>query len=102
MPIELLIPGADLVDHFAKREKYHLEKAKVYKAQAAQSESLRAGAEMHMSGDPVQQLRASANMHQEKATYFSLLAKYVIKDKTHTVTMEDMIELEFSARIARW
>jgi hypothetical protein len=74
MTVRLLVPGQDLKEHFVARANHH--RARV--------------GELEVGDDDVEIVRA----HRLKATYFDLLAKYVVTAELHELSPSDLEKIE--------
>lgn len=79
------------------RANHHQEKATWYKAQA-DSLSEQIEANLGVSNNPTQSLRNSQREHENKTTFFLMLAENIIPDETYRLSEQNCIRLEFFAQ----
>lgn len=91
--LRLQIPGADLKAHIATRFDHHREQAEKYEKRLDAMGDL--PADGGVSNDPVTTLRAKRGEHQQKATFFGLLVRYIDTTETYDLEPQDLSRLEF-------
>src|SRR5262245_31361656 len=97
--LKLDVPGTDLIDHVARREQYHRDKAKQYRDQPVEMDALMASVPNHgQSGDPRTTLNAHALNHTERAQYFAFAGKYLQANETYRLSQDDLRTLEYIGR----
>lgn len=81
---------------FDRRVGYHEEKAAWYKTQADQ---IAAGADtMQPSNNPTQSLRSSQREHENKASFFRVLAENLIPNETYRLSEQNCMRIELYAQ----
>jgi hypothetical protein len=79
------------------RVTHHAEKAAWYKKQADQL-SEQVAAEPHVSNNPTQSLRTSQNSHEQKFTFFKMLADNLIPGATYRLSQDNCVRIELYAQ----
>lgn len=77
---------------------YHDDKARRYREQADNLAREIGTAPVGQSNDPTASLRASQRAHENKYTFFAMLAEHIIPHETYRLSQEDCIRLELYER----
>lgn len=90
----------ELRKHVEERAAFHGKKADWYASRAA---DLQGGIAEHgnlsnHSNDPVSSLVNSSKTHQERATFFKVIADHLVPDETYRLSQQDLAQLELFSR----
>lgn len=98
--VKIYMPSKDLKAHLDERAKHHQEKGEAYKKQFEQLEAIKEGEprEQPQSMDAGRDLQVQVHSHLGRVAYFKLLSKYLLRDATYELSMNDLRELEFYSK----
>jgi hypothetical protein len=91
------MPSLKLKSYLTVRVTHHAEKAAWYKEQADRL-SEQVAAESHVTNNPTYSLRTSQNQHEQKYTFFKMLAENLIPDATYRLSQDNCVRIELYAQ----
>lgn len=89
------ISADEMKDHFEERMGYHVARKDWYLGQVSNLEKGLAEPQQYTQGDPVKNLKDSAEGHLKKAAFFQFLFEHIIEDETYRLEQDELVKLEF-------